>query len=67
MANKFDVVKVVEGIDYYLLKRLDLTEKEIKALGTLSLVVYGATTLYLIRNITKLHKEIKELKLLKGD
>lgn len=67
MAKQPDFVKVVETVDYYLLKKMDLTEKELKALGSLYLFLYGATTIYLLGKINKLHKELKEFKTLKGD
>ena len=67
MANKPDFTKVVATVDYYLLRRMDLTEKEVKTLSSLCLCLYGATTLYLLGKINKLHEELKEIKNLKGD
>lgn len=67
MAKKPDIVKVIEGVDYYLLKRLDVTEKELKTLGSIYLVLLSASTVYLLGKIKKLNAELEELKILKGD
>lgn len=67
MAKKPDFVGVVKGVDYYLLKRLDLTEKELKVSGSIYLLALTTTTLYLLGKIKKLNAELEEFKTAKGD
>ena len=58
---KIDIIKVVDEIDRYLFKRMDLTEKELKALSSSLMFLSAITTAYMIINVKQLKKQAKKL------
>lgn len=58
---KIDILKVIDEVDRYLFKRMDLTEKELKTLSGLLAGFSVVGTLYMLTNIRYLKKQNEKL------
>lgn len=64
---RIDILKLVDEVDRYLFKRMDLTENELKTLSTLFAVATAATSAYMILATRYMRKQQKALRQLTAE
>jgi hypothetical protein len=67
---KIDILKVVDEVDHYIFRRMDMTEAELKITSVMSTIALLASSVYMIAataKFRKLNREIEVLKNAKGE